>query len=97
MWNVHGELTESTRANLVLGVNGRWLTPPLRCGLLAGTYRAELLARGRIHEAVLPVAALTEAQEVFLVNSVRGWIRVERNLLDSVDGIRAQPIGVRSP
>ncbi|MEM7355185.1 MAG: aminodeoxychorismate synthase component I, partial [Acidobacteriota bacterium] len=78
LWNARGELTESTRANLVLSINGRWLTPPVHCGLLAGTYRAELLARGRVREEVLPLAALATAQDVFLVNSVRGWIRVDR-------------------
>ena len=50
----------------------------MRCGLLAGTYRAELLERGRIREEVLPVAAFDEADEVFLVYSVRGWIRASR-------------------
>ncbi len=76
LWNAGGELTESTRANLVLEVAGECLTPPVRCGLLAGTYRAELLARGRIREQVLPIAALSSADKVFLINSVRGWIRV---------------------
>ncbi len=77
LWNVRGELTEATRANLVLKLGGRWLTPPVDCGLLAGTYRAELLARGRIHEQVLRAAALEQAEEIFLINSVRGWIHGE--------------------
>ncbi len=75
LWNARGELTESTRANLVLKLDGEWLTPPVASGLLAGTYRAELLARGRIRERVLPVAAFGEAEAVFLINSLRGWIR----------------------
>jgi para-aminobenzoate synthetase/4-amino-4-deoxychorismate lyase len=78
LWNERRELTESTRANLVLRIGGALVTPPVRCGLLAGTYRAELLDRGRIREQVLPVAAFAEAEEVFLVNSVRGWIRARR-------------------
>ncbi|MCP3959173.1 MAG: aminodeoxychorismate synthase component I [bacterium] len=77
LWNARGELTESTRANLALEIDGRWLTPPVRSGLLAGTYRAELLARGRIQEQVLPTAALAEAEKVRLINSVRGWIGVQ--------------------
>ncbi len=77
LWNARGELTETTRANLVLKLGDRLLTPPVDCGLLAGTYRAELLARGRIHEQVLTVAALEQAEEIFLINSVRGWIRAE--------------------
>lgn len=78
LWNGRGELTESARANLVLELGARRLTPPVRCGLLAGTYRAELLERGRISEEVLPVAAFYEAEKVFLINSVRGWIRAKR-------------------
>ena len=75
LWNERGELTESTRANLVLKVGGEYLTPPVDCGLLAGTYRGELLDRGRLREEVLPVGMLARAEEVLLVNSVQGWIR----------------------
>ena len=75
LWNENGELTETTRANLVLRIGDEWLTPKLSCGLLAGTYRAELLARGRLREAVLPIEMLDAASDVLLVNSLRGWIR----------------------
>jgi para-aminobenzoate synthetase/4-amino-4-deoxychorismate lyase len=78
MWNRRGELTETTRANLVLNLPGGLFTPAASCGLLAGTYRAALLERGRVREAVLPVDAFHQATGVFLVNSVRGWIRVRR-------------------
>lgn len=78
LWNARGELTESTRANLVLRFGARRLTPPVDAGLLAGTYRAELLERGRLVEERLPIEALDAADEVFLVNSLRGWIRVEK-------------------
>ena len=76
LWNMRGEVTESCRANLVLRFGSKWQTPALHCGLLAGTYRAALLDRSRIQEAVLPASALTEADAVYLVNAVRGWIRV---------------------
>lgn len=72
-FNHNGELTESTSMTLVLETKGRFLTPALRCGLLDGTYRARLLAEGTIEEAVLPIAALAEADRVWLVNSVRRW------------------------
>lgn len=73
--NGHGELTEATRANLVLRLDDRWLTPRLDAGLLPGTYRQALLERGRIEEATLPIGALRHAREVFLINALRGWIR----------------------
>lgn len=76
LWNEKEELTESTRANLVLRLEGEWFTPPVSCGLLGGTLRQVLVDRGRVRERTLPVACLREATEILLVNSVRGLIRV---------------------
>ncbi len=72
--NERGEVTESTRANLVLLLDGRLVTPPLSSGLLPGTFRAMLLARGRVREQVLTPADLARAARVWLVNGVRGWM-----------------------
>ncbi len=74
--NEADELTEATTATLVVRLAGRLWTPPVDCGLLPGTYRAELLARGRILERRLRPADLAAAEAVYLVNSVRGWIPV---------------------
>lgn len=74
LWNRQRELTESTIANVVVRLQGRLLTPPVDCGLLPGTFRARLLAEGRIVEERIPLAALDQAEELFLVNSVRGWM-----------------------
>ncbi len=90
LWNARGELTEATRANLVLKLGDDWLTPPVDCGLLAGTYRAELLQRGRIREQRLDVAALYEAEEVVLINSLRGWIRTRRPIAQQQKNLRAK-------
>jgi para-aminobenzoate synthetase/4-amino-4-deoxychorismate lyase len=72
-YNERGELTESTSMTLVLEKDGRFLTPALGSGLLDGTYRAHLVARGQVTEAVLPVEALAQADKVWLINSVRRW------------------------
>jgi para-aminobenzoate synthetase / 4-amino-4-deoxychorismate lyase len=77
LWNERGELTEATTANIVLELNGEMVTPALSAGLLAGTFRAELLAQGQIVERVVPVEALGESTAVYLVNSVRRWQRAE--------------------
>lgn len=74
LWNPDGEITESTVANLVVRKGGELLTPPLHCGLLPGTLRAELLDRGRVREEVVHRDTLATCDAVFLVNSVRGWI-----------------------
>ncbi len=73
LWNPDGEVTESTIANVVVEIGGRKVTPPVRCGLLAGTFRAELLETGQISEAPIPLAQLRSAARFWLVNSVRGW------------------------
>jgi para-aminobenzoate synthetase / 4-amino-4-deoxychorismate lyase len=73
-WNERGEVTESSVANLVVAMNGELFTPPQDSGLLAGTFRAELLAQGRIRERVITVPEMRAATRVFLVNSVRQWM-----------------------
>ena len=78
--NHDGELTEFTRGNLVLEKAGRLLTPPVRCGLLAGTLRAELLERGVISEALLHPDDLGCASSVWFINGVRGWVPVKFDL-----------------
>ena len=73
LWNPAGEVTETTIANLVVEMNLRRVTPPVACGLLPGTLRAELLATGQIREARVTVEELKGAAHFWLVNSVRGW------------------------
>jgi para-aminobenzoate synthetase / 4-amino-4-deoxychorismate lyase len=75
--NDRGELTECTIGNIVVEQAGRRVTPSLSCGLLPGTLRQELLDTGRIEEDVLTVAELYAADAVYLINSVRRWIRLE--------------------
>ena len=77
LWNQEAELTEFTRGNLVLELDGRLLTPPVPCGLLAGTLRGELLERGVIDEAVLHRTDLARATAVWFINGVRGWVPVK--------------------
>jgi para-aminobenzoate synthetase / 4-amino-4-deoxychorismate lyase len=58
-------------------MNGELFTPPVECGLLAGTFRAELLASGEIKERVIRVSDLGKCEAVFLVNSLRKWVDVQ--------------------
>ncbi len=74
LWNERGEITETTIGNLVIEIDGERLTPTRDCGVLAGTFRAELLASGEIREAVVTKPMLHAAQHVWLINSVRGWV-----------------------
>jgi para-aminobenzoate synthetase/4-amino-4-deoxychorismate lyase len=74
LWNVHGEVTEATEANVVLELDGEKVTPPIECGLLAGTLRAELLEQNAVTERRVRVADLDRATGLWLINSVRGWL-----------------------
>jgi para-aminobenzoate synthetase/4-amino-4-deoxychorismate lyase len=74
LWNRQGELTECTRGNMAVRLDGRWLTPPLRCGLLDGIGRTRYLREGRLEEAVVRVEDLPRATGLAFVNSLRGWL-----------------------
>jgi para-aminobenzoate synthetase/4-amino-4-deoxychorismate lyase len=72
-WNTDDEVTEAITANVVAMIGGRQFTPPVGCGLLAGTYRAELLARGAVEERVITRDDLRRADGIWLVNSVQRY------------------------
>ncbi|RJP51822.1 MAG: aminodeoxychorismate synthase component I [Anaerolineaceae bacterium] len=77
LFNEKGELTEFTIGNLVVKMDGEFFTPPVECGLLAGTFRAELIASGEVKERVLRKQDTAEFEAIFLVNSLRKWVKVE--------------------
>ena len=74
--NEKGEVTEGAYNNLVIRKDGLLITPPLSSGLLPGTLRAELLEAGEIVEQVITRPDLEQADEIYLINSVRKWRRV---------------------
>ncbi|MBP7830232.1 MAG: aminodeoxychorismate synthase component I [Kiritimatiellae bacterium] len=76
LWNERGEVTESCLANVSAVIGGRECTPPVACGLLPGTLRAELLESGQLEERVLRKDDLARAEAVWLINSVRGRVAV---------------------
>ncbi|UFU00708.1 aminodeoxychorismate synthase component I [Radiobacillus kanasensis] len=77
LWNEEGELTEFTIGNLVVEQNGKFYTPPVECGLLAGTYRQQLLDEGKIKEKILRKEDIPQFDRIWFINSVRGWIEVQ--------------------
>ncbi|MDQ0017029.1 para-aminobenzoate synthetase/4-amino-4-deoxychorismate lyase [Variovorax boronicumulans] len=75
LWNRRGEITECTRGNIALQLeDGRWVTPPLRCGLLGGIGRSRRLSEGQLTEAVVRVDELPRVRALAFVNSLRGWL-----------------------
>jgi len=79
LYNEKGELTEFTIGNLVVEIGNKLFTPPVSCGLLAGTFRAQLLETGKVKEKVVRVDELKDCTKVFLVNSVKQWGEVKIN------------------
>jgi para-aminobenzoate synthetase/4-amino-4-deoxychorismate lyase len=80
LWNEHGELTETTTGNLVVELDGQLVTPPISCGLLPGTLRAELLDSGTIVERSIHRDDLSRATATWMINSMRGWVPIEVDL-----------------
>ncbi|HVZ23391.1 MAG TPA: aminodeoxychorismate synthase component I [Vicinamibacterales bacterium] len=86
LWNPSGEVTESTLGNVVVELGGRKITPPVDTGLLAGTFREELLERGDIVEARVTLDDLASASRIWIVNSVREWWPAQ--IVGSPEGLR---------
>ncbi|MEK0291457.1 aminodeoxychorismate synthase component I [Caldifermentibacillus hisashii] len=78
LWNKDMELTEFINGNVVLEIDGKLWTPPVKSGLLAGTYRGFLLKQGKISEKILKLADLNTCTKIWFINSVRKWVEVER-------------------
>lgn len=78
MFNQQGQLICATAANVFVRRQGQWFTPQVnRCGV-AGTLRAELLARFTIQKTDIPRAWLDEIDAMFLSNSLRGIMPVSQ-------------------
>ena len=85
--NLDGEITESTIANVIVRIDGNWITPPVSSGCLPGVMRRVLLERGEIREAPVLVSDLARADGLALINSVR--LRVP--------AVLAEPVGAAAP
>ena len=73
--NDRREITESTIANVAARIEGRWITPPLEAGLLAGIGRAVALEEGRVVEGPVTIDEARSAEELALISDARGWRR----------------------
>lgn len=69
--NTRDELCEGTGSNVFVGFGDRLVTPPLASGCLAGVTRELLLEAGVGVEETIPIDALEDATEMFLVSTGR--------------------------
>lgn len=75
--NERDEVVETTIANLLYRLDGRWYTPPLSSGGLAGIGRSVLVESGEVAERVLPLASLGECEGFEVVSALRGRRKAE--------------------
>jgi para-aminobenzoate synthetase/4-amino-4-deoxychorismate lyase len=93
-FNERGELTEGAIHNVFIVKDGVWRTPPVECGLLPGTCRAQFLREHPdARTDALTLDDLKRADQIYLCNSVRGMQRVE--LEESAQG-QSTPLAMRS-
>ncbi|AOH55097.1 aminodeoxychorismate synthase, component I [Peribacillus muralis] len=76
LWNEEGFITEFTNGNVVMKIGGNLFTPPNEAGLLAGTFRQDLITRNIIKERAISKDDLTMVEEIWFINSVRGMLKV---------------------
>jgi para-aminobenzoate synthetase/4-amino-4-deoxychorismate lyase len=71
--NLRGEITEGAIHNVFIEKDGRWFTPPIQCGLLAGVHRRHILeTHPNAEEKILHVDDLRGADSIYLCNAARG-------------------------
>lgn len=73
LWNQRGEVTETCIGNIVVLLGGELLTPPVKCGLLPGTFRAYLLELGKVREEAIALETLKRCEKIYVINSLRQW------------------------
>jgi para-aminobenzoate synthetase/4-amino-4-deoxychorismate lyase len=88
-WNEAGFITESSIANVVVGIGEELFTPALAQGLLPGVFRKALVQRGVVKEKDIRIDDLYEAESLFLVNSVREWMPLDWDSSESLWVVRS--------
>jgi len=79
--NCYNQVCEGAITNIFLLRKGNMFTPPIECGLLPGILREKLIEEKKVKEKVIFLNDLLEAEKVFVGNSVRGLMEVDRLVL----------------
>ena len=92
--NEHGDMVSTTSANLFFLENGIIKTPATSAGAMAGVMRARVLAYAHqagisVAEGHWPVAALQDAEAIWLTNSMMG--------VQCVSGVAEQVYSIGHP
>lgn len=83
-FNEKNELAEGSFTNIFIKKNNKTITPDLSAGILNGIYRSHFIKLNpEVKETKLSFEDLIKADEVFLTNSVRGVIKVDKIYLNN--------------
>ncbi|KIM70308.1 hypothetical protein SCLCIDRAFT_101436 [Scleroderma citrinum Foug A] len=84
LYNTSDAIMETSICNIAFFRQGRWVTPPLSSGCIAGVFRQWLLENDRIHEAPendISMKTIADNEWVLIFNGVNGcrlgraWLR----------------------
>ncbi|GIX41331.1 MAG: aminodeoxychorismate synthase, component I [Leptospiraceae bacterium] len=73
--NKEGFITEGSFTNIIIKIKNEFYTPPKEAGILNGILRQKLIQKGRVKEKNITLVELKEANQIYLINSVRGIIK----------------------
>ena len=69
--NDQGRVCEGSVTNLLLQINGEWITPPISDGVLPGIIRALVIENCGVLVRSIPESQLTQVSSGFLLSSLR--------------------------
>jgi branched-chain amino acid aminotransferase len=71
LFNAKNEITETAVSNLVLRIDGAWVTPPITAGVLPGIVRAVAIEECGVSVRPIHISEVPEIKSGFLVSSLR--------------------------
>ena len=97
--NSKGEVCEGIVSNLLLRINGIWVTPSLSSGALPGVIRELLLEWFDIRERAVTVAELVNVDAIFLLSSLKMMqpvsFLIDRELVIDAEFVKAVAIRMK--
>ncbi len=82
--NENSQIGEGSITNVVIRKNKKYLTPPIKEGILNGCFREHLVQQEQIVEKSITQEDLLKADEMILINSVQKKIKVRELYFDGL-------------
>jgi branched-chain amino acid aminotransferase len=71
VFNEYNKISEAAVNNLLLKINGQWVTPPLTDGALPGVVRALVVENCDVSVRSIDISEMQEIESAFLIGSLR--------------------------